>query len=68
MTTIHTTLETVGDTTDGLNYENEKEFKVVIYKHDIREEVVAEWDNNVYTLDDIKGLLVDMEHVDKRTS
>ncbi|CAH9014184.1 hypothetical protein VP496E541_P0177 [Vibrio phage 496E54-1] len=68
MTTIHTTLETLGGTTDGVNYENEKEFKVIIYKHDNHGEVVAEWDNNVYTLDDIKGLLVDMEHVDKRTS
>ena len=68
MTTINTTITTVGETQDGHNYDNDKEYNVTIYKHEHHEGVVAEWNGDVYTMEDIRDLLVDMEHVDKRTS
>lgn len=67
MTTINTRITPVGVTADGVNWEDNTPIEVSIFYHEDKEEVVAEWNDQAYTLEEIKGLLTDMEYVHKRT-
>ena len=67
MTTINTTITPVGETKDGGQNWTTSPIKVSIFYHEDKEEVVAEWNDQAYTLEEIKGLLMDMEYVHKRT-
>ena len=63
MTTINTTITPLGKTVDGgVNFETKPIPCEVKYYHD---NVVAEWDGNEYTIDEIKKILSHMEYVEQ---
>ena len=53
MTTINTIITPIGETNDGGNNWKTSSQDVKIYYNEDKCEVVAEWNNNAYTIDEI---------------
>lgn len=62
MTKITTTISESGSTSDGVNFETVNYDCTISYHYD---DVVAEWDNKVYTIDEIRKVLSHMEYVEQ---